>query len=211
MKRGAALLHRELARIPIGSEPVQRCRVGRFRPRFSRDRGMYTPAQATDSVNPVRSLQPQCLANGRVGNYDLEEPPEAEVASRALALTTLVPHYREWIRRLDTIDPSESRCFESTDHVFLIYSVSRARPHTLSGFLLRAAAVTVSAGSVMGRRIGPMDANFGEGGVFQRILDILSGRRLLCRSAAQDHLLEPRRRSLNRMFGRRSPREVLQR
>lgn len=34
------------------------------------DRGMYTPAQATDFVNLVRSLQPQCLVNGRVGNYD---------------------------------------------------------------------------------------------------------------------------------------------
>jgi alpha-L-fucosidase len=34
------------------------------------DRGMYTPAQAADFVNLVRSLQPQCLVNGRVGNYD---------------------------------------------------------------------------------------------------------------------------------------------
>jgi alpha-L-fucosidase len=34
------------------------------------DRGLYTPKQATEFVNLVRSLQPNCLVNGRVGNYD---------------------------------------------------------------------------------------------------------------------------------------------
>lgn len=36
------------------------------------DRGLYTPAQAQDFVNLVRSMQPDCLVNGRVGNYDQE-------------------------------------------------------------------------------------------------------------------------------------------
>ena len=36
------------------------------------DRGLYTPAQAAEFVDLVRSLQPQCLVNGRVGNYDQE-------------------------------------------------------------------------------------------------------------------------------------------
>ena len=33
------------------------------------DRGLYTPQQAEDFVNLVRTLQPNCLVNGRVGNY----------------------------------------------------------------------------------------------------------------------------------------------
>jgi len=33
------------------------------------DRGLYTPEQARDFVNLVRSLQPRCLVNGRVGSY----------------------------------------------------------------------------------------------------------------------------------------------
>ncbi len=33
------------------------------------DRGLYTPQQARDFVNLVRTLQPNCLVNGRVGNY----------------------------------------------------------------------------------------------------------------------------------------------
>jgi len=33
------------------------------------DRGLETPAQAARFVNLVRSLQPDCLVNGRVGNY----------------------------------------------------------------------------------------------------------------------------------------------
>jgi len=33
------------------------------------DRGMETPAQASRFVNLVRSLQPDCLVNGRVGSY----------------------------------------------------------------------------------------------------------------------------------------------
>jgi alpha-L-fucosidase len=33
------------------------------------DRGLYTPQQAEDFVNLVRTLQPHCLVNGRVGNY----------------------------------------------------------------------------------------------------------------------------------------------
>lgn len=36
------------------------------------DRGIYTPAQAQSFVDLVHSLQPQCLVNGRVGNYELE-------------------------------------------------------------------------------------------------------------------------------------------
>jgi len=34
------------------------------------DRGLYTPEQAREFVDLVRSLQPACLINGRVGNYD---------------------------------------------------------------------------------------------------------------------------------------------
>ncbi len=34
------------------------------------DRGMYTPAQAAEFRELVRSLQPRCLINGRIGNYD---------------------------------------------------------------------------------------------------------------------------------------------
>ena len=33
------------------------------------DRGLYTPQQAEEFVNLVRTLQPHCLVNGRVGNY----------------------------------------------------------------------------------------------------------------------------------------------
>jgi alpha-L-fucosidase len=36
------------------------------------DRGLYTPEQALDFVRIVRSLQPDCLVNGRVGSYDQE-------------------------------------------------------------------------------------------------------------------------------------------
>jgi alpha-L-fucosidase len=36
------------------------------------DRGMDTPAHAAEFVNLVRSLQPKCLINGRVGNYGQE-------------------------------------------------------------------------------------------------------------------------------------------
>jgi len=36
------------------------------------DRGLYTPAQARDFMEIVRTLQPGCLVNGRVGNYDQE-------------------------------------------------------------------------------------------------------------------------------------------
>ncbi len=36
------------------------------------DRGINTPQQAADFVKLVRSLQPQCLINGRVGNYGQE-------------------------------------------------------------------------------------------------------------------------------------------
>ena len=36
------------------------------------DRGLYTPQQAAAFVNLVRSLQPSCLINGRVGNYAQE-------------------------------------------------------------------------------------------------------------------------------------------
>ncbi len=36
------------------------------------DRGLYTPQQAEDFVRLMRSLQPACLINGRVGNYDQE-------------------------------------------------------------------------------------------------------------------------------------------
>ncbi len=36
------------------------------------DRGIYTQQQAQDFVKLVRSLQPQCLVNGRVGNYGQE-------------------------------------------------------------------------------------------------------------------------------------------
>jgi alpha-L-fucosidase len=36
------------------------------------DRGLYTPQQATEFVNLVHELQPQCLINGRVGNYGQE-------------------------------------------------------------------------------------------------------------------------------------------
>ena len=36
------------------------------------DRGLYTPRQAEEFVEIVRSLQPQCLVNGRVGNYNQE-------------------------------------------------------------------------------------------------------------------------------------------
>ena len=36
------------------------------------DRGIDTPKQAGDFVNLVRTLQPQCLINGRVGNYGQE-------------------------------------------------------------------------------------------------------------------------------------------
>ena len=36
------------------------------------DRGIYTPQQAAKFVNLVRSLQPHCLINGRVGNYAQE-------------------------------------------------------------------------------------------------------------------------------------------
>jgi alpha-L-fucosidase len=36
------------------------------------DRGLYTPGQAEEFVKLVRSLQPACLINGRVGNYDQE-------------------------------------------------------------------------------------------------------------------------------------------
>jgi alpha-L-fucosidase len=36
------------------------------------DRGLNTPRQAADFVNLVRSLQPGCLINGRVGNYGQE-------------------------------------------------------------------------------------------------------------------------------------------
>jgi alpha-L-fucosidase len=36
------------------------------------DRGLYTPQQAEEFVNLVHSLQPDCLINGRVGNYAQE-------------------------------------------------------------------------------------------------------------------------------------------
>jgi alpha-L-fucosidase len=36
------------------------------------DRGIDTPAQAAEFVEMVRTLQPQCLINGRVGNYGQE-------------------------------------------------------------------------------------------------------------------------------------------
>lgn len=36
------------------------------------DRGIDTPAQAADFVKMVHTLQPQCLINGRVGNYGQE-------------------------------------------------------------------------------------------------------------------------------------------
>ncbi len=36
------------------------------------DRGIDTPQQAADFVSLVRSLQPRCLVNGRVGNYGQE-------------------------------------------------------------------------------------------------------------------------------------------
>jgi alpha-L-fucosidase len=36
------------------------------------DRGIDTPQQAADFVNLVRTLQPRCLINGRVGNYGQE-------------------------------------------------------------------------------------------------------------------------------------------
>jgi alpha-L-fucosidase len=36
------------------------------------DRGLETPQQAADFVQMVRTLQPQCLINGRVGNYGQE-------------------------------------------------------------------------------------------------------------------------------------------
>ncbi len=36
------------------------------------DRGMYTQEQGNEFVSIVRELQPRCLVNGRVGNYDKE-------------------------------------------------------------------------------------------------------------------------------------------
>jgi alpha-L-fucosidase len=36
------------------------------------DRGIYTQKQGEEFVTIVRQLQPQCLINGRVGNYDME-------------------------------------------------------------------------------------------------------------------------------------------
>ena len=36
------------------------------------DRGLYTPQQGKDFVNLVRSVQPGCLVNGRVGHYNQE-------------------------------------------------------------------------------------------------------------------------------------------
>ena len=36
------------------------------------DRGIYTQEQAREFVSIIRELQPQCLANGRVGSYDQE-------------------------------------------------------------------------------------------------------------------------------------------
>ena len=36
------------------------------------DRGIDTPQQAAEFVNLVRTLQPKCLVNGRVGNYGQE-------------------------------------------------------------------------------------------------------------------------------------------
>ncbi len=36
------------------------------------DRGMYTQEQGSEFVSIVRELQPRCLVNGRVGNYDKE-------------------------------------------------------------------------------------------------------------------------------------------
>jgi alpha-L-fucosidase len=36
------------------------------------DRGLYTPEQAQDFVQLVRGIQPACLVNGRVGNYEQE-------------------------------------------------------------------------------------------------------------------------------------------
>jgi len=36
------------------------------------DRGMYTPEQGYEFIKIIRDLQPKCLVNGRVGNYNLE-------------------------------------------------------------------------------------------------------------------------------------------
>lgn len=36
------------------------------------DRGLYTPEQAQEFINLIRSRQPWCLINGRVGSYDQE-------------------------------------------------------------------------------------------------------------------------------------------
>lgn len=36
------------------------------------DRGLYTPQQARDFIDLVHSVQPYCVINGRVGNYDQE-------------------------------------------------------------------------------------------------------------------------------------------
>lgn len=36
------------------------------------DRGMYTPEQGYEFIKIIRNLQPGCLVNGRVGNYNLE-------------------------------------------------------------------------------------------------------------------------------------------
>lgn len=36
------------------------------------DRGMYTPEQGYEFIKIIRDIQPKCLVNGRVGNYNLE-------------------------------------------------------------------------------------------------------------------------------------------
>ncbi|MDX1283850.1 MAG: alpha-L-fucosidase, partial [Draconibacterium sp.] len=36
------------------------------------DRGLYTPEQGYEFIKIIRDIQPKCLVNGRVGNYNLE-------------------------------------------------------------------------------------------------------------------------------------------